>query len=226
MRVLLLEDDQAVATWAARTLGEAGHEVDVVAYASEARERALAELYDVLLLDLRVPDGNGYDVLVAVRDAGRTVPIIIMTGAGDDEEIIRHLDAGANEYIVKPITGGVLRARVDAVVRATNGSAGSSETLKAGSLVFNRLQRTVTVRGRAVTLTPKEFSLLETLLLRGGEPISRTELLSHVWGVTFDPGTNVVDATVSRLRHKLTESGASTSIRSVRGVGFALTAEE
>jgi DNA-binding response OmpR family regulator len=220
MRVLMIEDDRMLARIVERALGDAGHAVDVTRSAEEGRDRALTHSYDAILLDLELPDRSGLEVLRTLRREGRDVPVLIMTGRDDDEDIVKGLDAGADDYLLKPVSPEVLMARLRAAVR--RGGASRMEQIAMGDLAMNRLARTVSGGGRDIALTPKEFAMLEHLLLRAEEVVSRSELLEHVWNMKFDPGSNVVDAHVARLRQKL-RGVTRPELRTARGVGFVLT---
>jgi DNA-binding response OmpR family regulator len=221
MRVLLIEDDRMLARLVERMLGEAGYAVDVTASAEEGRHLATSVEYDAILLDLELPDRNGLDVVRELRREGRSTPVLIMTGRDDDTDIVRGLDAGADDYLTKPVGSEVLKARLRAAVR--RGGASRTEQLALGDLVLNRLTRQVFGDGREIALTPKEFAMLEHLLLHAEEVVPRSELLEHVWNMRFDPGSNVVDAHVARLRQKLRGVIHRPEIRTVRGVGFMIS---
>ena len=214
MRVLVIEDDAQVARVVARALEQAKYAVDVMDSVTTGAERALAEPYDAILLDLQLPDGDGLDVVRALRGAGNNTPVLIMTGRGDDEHIVRGLDAGADDYLLKPVRAAIRR-----------GGSGPPDVLTLGDLTVDRLARVVAGGGQTLQLTPKEFSMLEYLLLRAEQVVSRAELLKHVWNMHFDPGSNVVDAHVARLRQKLRQAVTVPEIRTVRGIGFILTAK-
>jgi DNA-binding response OmpR family regulator len=224
MRVLIIEDDRVVARLVERALGEAGYAVDVTRSAEEGTDRAMASTYDAVLLDLELPDRNGLEVVRSLRREGRDVPVLIMTGRDDDQDIVLGLDAGADDYLLKPVSPEVLKARLRAAVRR-GGAARVKDQLVVGELAMNRLARTVHGAGRELSLTPKEFAMLEHLMLRVEEVISRSELLEHVWNMKFDPGSNVVDAHVARLRQKL-RGVTRPELRTSRGVGFVLTMRE
>jgi DNA-binding response OmpR family regulator len=221
MRTLVIDDEPTIARWIARGLEEAGHAVDIATAAKEGQALATSIDYDLVLVDLGLPDGSGLGVVYALRRAGRTMPIIIVTGQADEERLIGALDAGADDFLTKPLSNGVLQARVRAALR--RGGAVRSEEIVVGDLVLDRLTRSVRAGGHQLELSPKEFALLEDLMLRPEVVISRTDLLERVWGMRFASGTNVVDATVSRLRQKVAAAVSAPCIRGVRGVGFVLT---
>ena len=221
MRILVVEDDAMVARLVGKVLTADGYAVDVAATGEQGRLLAFVHDYDGIVLDLHLTDRHGLTILQELRREGRQTPVLILTGSSEESEIVRALDAGADEYVVKPVRNRELAARVRALVRRGPRVA-RSEQLTAGSLVLNRLTRRVLVAGDPVELSPKEFSLLEHLLLHTDEVVTRTDLLEKVWDMRFDPGSNVVDVHVARLRRKLAASAARLAIETVRGVGFRL----
>jgi len=221
VRILLVEDDPMLAEFMRMVLSEAGYAVDVTGSGEEGRTLASVERYDAVLLDVNLPDCNGVHVLQSLRRAGSTTPIIMVTAQGADSDVVRALDAGADDYIVKPFSNQILRSRVHAAVR--RGGAKRSEQLVLGGLVMNRLAREVRLNGTELSLTPREFALLEHLLLHPDEVVTKTQLLESVWELTFDPGTNVIEVHISRVREKLRRVAPSPCITTVRGVGFRLT---
>lgn len=220
MRILIVEDDEMVAAWTRRALTEGGYQVDVAITGEEGRQLGTAGSYDLFLIDLELPDRDGLTVVHALRRAGRQAPIVIMTGRDTDEQLIAGLDAGADDYCIKPVPNAVLLARIRAALR--RGGATRQDEVTVGDVTLNRLARRVVANGRELALTPLEFTMLELFMMRPGEVVPRTELLSRVWGMTFDPGTSLVDTAVSRLRQKLGVMGASPRLRTVRGVGHLL----
>ncbi|MDB4899649.1 MAG: hypothetical protein JWN53_1457 [Gemmatimonadetes bacterium] len=224
MRALLVEDDASFALLAKSVLEQEGFAVDTATTGSDALGLAHMHEYDCILLDLGLPDGNGISIVQSLRREGRTTPVMVLTGNADGQTTIRLLDAGADDYITKPIIVEQLRARIRALVR--RGGAQRTETLTCANLVLNRLTRQVLVDGKEVRVTAKELPLLEHLLFRCDEVVSRTELLERVWDMHFDPGSNVVDVNVARIRKKLADAGAAVSIQARRGMGFVLTRSE
>lgn len=225
MRLLVIEDDASLRKYLVRILEEEGFVVDAVENARSGQSEALTNDYDGIVIDLTLPDGHGVDVIKAVRSAGRRAPVLVFSGQTDSEEVIEALDAGADDYITKPTGGSLIRARVRALVRRGQQSArrrGSHEPLRVGNITLQVASRKVTVDGSPVQLTPKEMLLLQQLMLRAGEVVSRSELLEKVWDIHFDPGSNVVDTHVSRLRTKLRSAGATTELKGVRATGFLL----
>ncbi len=222
MRALLVEDDAPFALLARNVLEQEGFAVDVATTGRDGLSFALVNDYDCIVLDLGLPDQNGVSIVQTLRREGRTTPVMVLTGNADGPTSVRALDAGADDYVTKPVSLDLLRARIRALVR--RGGAQRTESLAAGNLVLNRLSRQLFVSGVEVRLTAKELPLLEHLLLHTDEVISRTELLERVWDMHFDPGSNVVDVNVTRIRRKLQTAGADVEIQSRRGVGFVLTA--
>ena len=198
-----------------------GFAVDLVTTTNDAMTCAMVTDYDVIVLDLGLPDGNGITVVQGLRREGRTAPIMVLTGSSDTTTTVRALDAGADDFATKPLAIDEFRARLRALVR--RGGAKRTEQLAFGNVVMNRLTRQLFVNGVEVMLTAKELPLLEHFLLRAGEVVSRAHLLEQVWDMHFDPGSNVVDVNLARIRKKLTAAGADVKIASRRGVGFILS---
>jgi two-component system OmpR family response regulator len=220
MRALLVEDDATMALLTKQVLEQEGFAVDHALTGNDAQTLAFVNEYDAIVLDLALPDRNGLTVLQALRKEGRTTPVIVLTGSNDPASTVRALDAGADDYLTKPIAIDEFRARMRALVR--RGGAKRTEQLAAGNLVLNRLTRQVMVSGKECALTAKEFQLLEHFLLNQGNVVTRAELLEKVWDMHFDPGSNVVDVHVTRLRKKLESSAADVKIAARRGMGFVL----
>lgn len=203
-----------------QVLEQEGFAVDHATTGNDAQTLAFVNDYDAIVLDLGLPDRNGLTVLQALRKDGRTTPVIVLTGANDSATTVRALDAGADDYLKKPIVIEEFRARMRALVR--RGGATRSEQLAAGNVVVNRLTRQVLVDGKECALTAKEFQLLEHFIMHQGQVVTRAQLLEKVWDMHFDPGSNVVDVHVTRLRKKLESSTANVKITARRGMGFVL----
>jgi DNA-binding response OmpR family regulator len=223
MRILVIEDDQRVADLMQQVLTGDGNDVDVARDAEGGRTMAMANMYDAIVLDLELPDRNGLSVLQELRREGSTTPIVVATANDAPGDIVRALDAGADDYLQKPIANEVLAARMRAAMR--RGGARSMEKVHVGDLILNRVTHQVTCNGKPVNLTARQYALLEFLAMRAGETVRRPMLLQHVWQLQFDPGSNVVDVHVAQLRKRLRESGSQVDIRTVRGEGYALNAE-
>ncbi|MEP6494826.1 MAG: response regulator transcription factor [bacterium] len=223
MRILVVEDDEAVGKLIRSTLVAAGYAVDFVMTGEEGRLLAFVNEYDGILLDLGLSDRHGLTIVQELRREGRSTPILILTGQDDESTIVRALDAGADEYVVKPVRPRELVARVRALVRRAD-KPQLREQLVAGAIVMNRLTRQVLIAGQAISVSPRELSLLEQFMLHAGEVVPRAELLERVWDMHFDPGSNVIDVHVNRLRRKLEQAKAGVEIQTRRGVGFMLVA--
>src|SRR3954469_16717903 len=222
MRLLVVDDDRAILKLVARVLQDDGYAVDTASTGEEARTLALVNEYDGIVLDLQLGDRHGFEILQEVRRSGRRTPVLLYSGMADTDSIVRGLDAGADDYVVKPVTNEELRARVRTLIR--RGAAGSrvGEQVTVGNLTLNRLTRRVTCNAAEVSLTSMELKLLEHLMLKAGETVSRSELHDKVWDMHFDPSSNVIDAHVARLRKKLQAAGSSAALNTRRGMGFVL----
>jgi DNA-binding response OmpR family regulator len=220
MKILVVEDDRKVAGFIEHGLREEGYAVDVAPDGEQAAMMAHVYDYDMILLDLMLPKKNGLQVASDLRKEGRKTPILMLTARDATEDVVRGLDAGADDYLAKPFKFDELLARVRAQVR--RGGAGRTELLSYGPLELDRLKHIVRVSGKKIDLTPKEFQLLEHFLIRPEEVLRRTELLEKVWDMHFDPESNVVDVHVGNLRRKLKEAAGEELIQTERGVGFRL----
>jgi two-component system OmpR family response regulator len=225
MRVLVVEDDAKAARFLRQGLEEEGHAVDVAVDGVEGIQLGAVNPYDVIVLDIQLPRKNGLQVASELRRDGTTTPILMLTGRDASADIIRGLDAGADDYLTKPFDFDELLARVRALGRrqATGGPHG---LLRLGDLELDRVRRTVRRGTRRIELAPREFRLLEYFMLHAEQVLTRTSLLEKVWDMMFDPGTNVVDAHISNLRKKLEEGGEPRLIQTVRGVGYLMRAGE
>lgn len=222
MRILVVDDDRAILKLITRVLRDESYAVDAASTGEEARTLALVNEYDGIILDLQLGDRHGFEILQELRRNGRPTPVLLYSGRADTETIVRGLDAGADDYVVKPVSNEELRARVRTLIRRGAGSSRVGEQTRAGNLTLNRLTRRVTCNGEDVSLTSMELKLLEHLMLRTGETVTRSELHDKVWDMHFDPSSNVIDAHVARLRKKLQKAGASAAITTRRGMGFVL----
>ncbi|MFL5465386.1 MAG: response regulator transcription factor [Gemmatimonadaceae bacterium] len=222
MRILVVDDDRAILKLIARVLRDDSYAVDTASTGEEARTLALVNEYDGIILDLQLGDRHGFEILQELRRNGRRTPVLLYSGRADTESIVRGLDAGADDYVVKPVSNEELRARVRTIIRRGAGSTRVGEQVSVGNLILNRLTRRVTSDGAEVSLTSMELKLLEHLMLRAGETVTRSELHDKVWDMHFDPSSNVIDAHVARLRKKLQKAGAAPVIATRRGLGFVL----
>jgi len=224
MKILVVEDDRKVAGFIEQGLREEGHAVDVAPDGDEATMLAHVNEYDMIVLDVMLPRKTGLQVAAELRREGRSTPILMLTARDATEDVVRGLDAGADDYLTKPFKFDELLARVRALVR--RGGASRTELLNYGPVELDRLKHKVRVGGKRLDLTPKEFQLLEHFLMRPEEVIRRTDLLEKVWDLHFDPESNVVDVHVGNLRRKLREAAGIELLQTVRGVGFRLQLPE
>jgi DNA-binding response OmpR family regulator len=218
VRLLLLEDDQETADALAQGLGREGHEAVVARDVASALARIAEGRFDAAVLDLMVPGGSGYDVLDVLRTNEPRTPVLLLTAKSAVEERVLGLDRGADDYLVKPFSFPELAARVRALGRR---GAETPTRLRYGELELDLLRHHAAANGVRLDLTRIEFALLAALLEAGGDAVSRRDLLREVWNLSFDPGTNVVDVHVNRLRRKLEDAGLPALVRTVRGQGYA-----
>jgi two-component system OmpR family response regulator len=222
MRILVVEDDRKAARFLKQGLEEEGHLVDVAVDGEEGAQLGHLNVYDLIVLDIQLPRKHGLELSRELRREGVETPILMLTGRDSTEDIVRGLDAGADDYLTKPFAFDELVARVRALARRHG--PGIAGTLRYQDLEMDRLQRVVARSGRPLDLSPREFRLLEYFLLHPEQLVTRTMLLQKVWNMSFDPETNVVDAHVSNLRRKLEEGGRPRLIQTVRGAGYMLRA--
>ncbi|NEC87341.1 response regulator transcription factor [Streptomyces sp. SID12501] len=217
MRLLIVEDEKRLALSLAKGLMAEGYAVDVVHDGREGLHRATETSYDLVILDIMLPGLNGYRVCAALRAAGHDVPILMLTAKDGEYDEAEGLDTGADDYLTKPFSYVVLVARVKALLRR-RGSAGASPVLVVGELTVDTAAHRVHVGESEVTLTAKEFAVLEQLVVRAGEVVSKARILEHVWDFAYDGDPNIVEVYVSTLRRKL----GAPLIRTVRGAGYRL----
>jgi two-component system, OmpR family, copper resistance phosphate regulon response regulator CusR len=224
MRVLLVEDEPYAAHVLAKGLREQTYAVDVAADGDSALFQVGTTDYDAVILDVMLPVRDGFAVCRTIRDSGCAVPILMVTARDAVESRIEGLDSGADDYLVKPFDFGELLARLRALIRRGRQPL-LPEQLTIGPLVLDTRARRVRVRNRAVSLTAKEYALLEYLARRAGDVVSRGDIAEHVWDEHYDPLSNVVDVYVQRLRRKLDAPGSPSMIRTRRGEGYQLAAD-
>lgn len=224
MKILVVDDDFPLAEFIRQALKEDGYVVDLARDCAEGTLLAMVAPYDALVLDVNLPDGTGFDLLRELRQRSNGVPVLLLTSRDSKDDVVRGLDAGADDYLVKPFVVSELKARVRALVR--RGGAQRMETVTFGDLVLDRLTHTIRSAEKPLRLTPKEYSLLAFFLLNPERVVTRTELLEKVWDLHFDPGSNVVDTHIARLRAKLDRNGVTSKLATVRGSGFMMTLDE
>ncbi len=220
MRLLVVEDDAKLARALGRGLRHEGYAVDVVGDGDAALMQAAVWEYDAIVLDVMLPVRDGLEVCRALRERGSWAPVLMLTARGQMSDRIRGLDAGADDYLVKPFDFGELLARLRALVRRA--PAERPVRLEVGDLVVDPATHEVTRAGTPVDLTAREFAVLEFLARNAGEAITRARLLDHVWDENFTGSTNIVDVYVGYLRRKLEQPFDRPLIRTIRGVGYAL----
>jgi two-component system, OmpR family, response regulator len=224
MRVLVIEDDPAIASFISHGLREAGFAVDTSANGIDGLAKAQTSEYDAAVVDLMLPGRDGLSVVGELRRVGVKTPVIMLTARRSVEDRVRGLETGADDYLVKPFAFPELLARVQALIRRSHGTPEATE-LAVGDLTLNRLTRRVERAGRPIDLRPRELALLELLMRNAGRVVSKTMILSNVWGYDFDPGSNVVDVLVFRLRDKIDRGFSPPLLHTVRGVGYVLKVE-
>jgi len=224
VKILLVEDDAETAEFVARGLSEAGHVVDRARDGQEGLFLATTGGYDVLVVDRMLPGLDGLSLVRALRAAGVRTPALFLTARGGVGDRVEGLEAGADDYLVKPFAFAELKARVNALGRRPPLRA-EQTVLRVGDLEMDLIRRTVTRAGRRIDLQPREFRLLEFLMRRAGEVVTRTMLLEGVWDFHFDPKTTVVETHVSRLRAKIDRGFDRELIHTVRGAGYVVRAE-
>lgn len=224
MKLLLLEDDTSSANFIERGLRELGHHVTTVKKGEQATENIKAGVYDVLILDRMVPGTDGVSVLRQARRDNCQTPTILLTAMSGIEDRVEGLEAGADDYLVKPFAFVELVARINALSRRP--ALGETITsLRVGDIEMDRLRRSVRRAGRPIELQPREFQILEQLLRNADRIVTRTMLLDRVWDFGFDPRTNIVETHISRLRTKLNEGFEQDAIQTVRGSGYLISAD-
>lgn len=220
MKVLIIEDDQTLASNLEQLLSNDAFAVDT----AHSKESGLGALevneYDCIILDLGLPDGNGFELLKQLRQTGNTTPTIIVTARGETSDKIKGLDLGADDYVAKPFNTNELIARIRSVIRRNSNHA--LPVITVGKLAIKPAEHLATVGSSIIDLTAKEFAILEYLAQHSGQVITRTMLMEHVWGSDFETFSNVIDVYIRTLRRKLEPYAASKLIRTIRGKGYIL----
>lgn len=224
MRILLVEDDRETADYVQRGLGELGHTVDGASCGIDGLHLLLTEQFDVAVIDRMLPGLDGSDIVRRARAGGVQVPILLLTALGRIDDRVEGLEAGADDYLVKPFAFSELAARINALGRRKNVQTVETK-LEHRGLTMDLLKRQVLRDGASITLQQREFQLLRELLENEGRVVTRTMLLERVWGYHFDPQTNIVETHISRLRSKLNEGGKPDLIETVRGAGYRMAAD-
>ena len=218
MHVLVVEDEEKIAGFVSRGLKEQGFTVDLCGRGDDAYDLIQSQPYDVVVLDIMLPGRDGLSILRGLRQEKNAVPVILLTARSALDERIEGLNLGADDYLAKPFFVEELVARLHALVRRSTGAEQS--VLREGDLSVNLLTREVQLADAALTLTSREFNLLEYLMRSPGRVMTRTQIIEHVWGYHFDPNTNLVDVHIQRLRKKIDAGEPGRFIETVRGVGY------
>jgi len=222
MKILVVEDDEDMRSLLCEALVDELYAVDSVATGVEADEEMAVNEYDLVILDWSIPPPSGLDLLKSWRQAGIRLPVLMLTGKRDLADRVSGLDSGADDYLTKPFAIEELLARVRSLMRRRDRSL---ERLQAGDLVIDRASRSVTLAGTAVRLTAKEFGVLEYLVARKDQVVTRTELAEHVWDHAFDAMSNTVDVIVYRVRKRIDSDRTHKLLHTVTGIGYLLSSE-
>lgn len=222
MRILIVEDNPRIASFLRKGLEEEGYSVESRADGDEAYQTGLEQEFDAAIVDVMLPGRSGIELVRDLREQGRKLPVLLLTARDRTEDKIEGLDSGADDYLTKPFDFTELTARLRALLRRSSGTP--TPMLRAGDVELDPATREVRWAGEEVSLTPKEYALLEYLLRNVNRPLSRATLMEHVWGIRFDPGTNVVDVFINALRNKVDPE--RELIQTVRGVGYTIKVEE
>lgn len=222
MRILLIEDDNSVADFILRGFREAGHTIDHSDNGKDGLFLATTESYDVLIIDRMLPGVDGLTITRTLRASEDNTPVLILSALGQVDDRVKGLQAGGDDYLVKPFAFSELEARIEALSRRSQGKTATDTTLTIADLEMDLLARTVCRAGTMIDLQPRDFQLLEYLMRHVGQVVTRTMLLEHVWDYHFDPQTNVIDVHISRLRGKIDKSFDTPMLNTVRGAGYIL----
>jgi len=223
MRILLVEDDGKVASFIRKGMEEEGYAVDVAADGETGLQMGLDRLHDLVILDVMLPKKPGFQVVRELRQVKVATPVLMLTSRDTIEDKVQGLDAGADDYLTKPFAFAELLARVRALLR--RGAEARAPKLQVADLILDPATRSVTRSGRPITLTNREFALLEYLMRNAGRVLGRTMIADHVWDYNFDSGTNVIDVYVNYLRKKIDADREVKLLHTVRGAGYVLKAE-
>ncbi len=221
MRILVVEDEKKMASFIERGLHEEGYAVDVATDGEAGWEYATTNEYDLVILDWMLPKMSGLTLCQKIRQTGQRTPVMILTARDAVEDKIKGLDQGADDYLTKPFSFEELLARIRALLRRPR-ELQEEAMLKSGNLTVDLLSRKAWVGSEEITLSQKEFALLEYLIRRKGEVVSRSQIAEHVWDLHFDPMSNTIDVYINFLRKKVDQESAKSRIETVRGVGYRL----
>ncbi len=221
MRILIIEDEKRVWQFLKKGFEAESISVDVATDGERGLSMARGETYDAIILDVMLPKKGGMEVLKSIRESGVSTPVLILSARGDTDDRVEGLNLGADDYLPKPFSFSEVLARVRAIVRRTSADMHST-TLTVGDLRLDLLTRTVDRGGKNISLTAKEFELLEYLMRNKGRVLSRVILMERIWDMNFDSETNIVDVLINRLRRKIDDDFAAKLIHTIRGAGYVL----
>ena len=225
MKILVVEDEPSLLALVRKGFAENNYEVSVAMDGKTGLDMALRHQFDMVILDIMLPDVNGLEICRRIRTAKNFVPILLLTALGSNENIVTGLDSGADDYMVKPFKFSELEARVRALIRRANYSERDSKSLKVADLVVDRIAKTVSRDGKPIKLTAMEFKLLEYMTRNKGIILSRNQLLENVWDIRFDMSTNVVDVYINYLRKKIDRPFDQKLIHTIKGLGYVIRNE-
>ncbi|GAA3528775.1 heavy metal response regulator transcription factor [Zobellella aerophila] len=221
MKLLIIEDEMKTGDYLQRGLSEAGFVVDLARSGLDGHHQAMVEPYDLIILDVMLPDVDGWRIVQSLRDEGKQMPLLFLTARDSVEDRVKGLELGADDYLVKPFAFSELLARVRTLLRRGTG-ASLSDRLQVADLTLELSRRRVVRGSERINLTNKEFALLELLIRRRGEVLPRSLIASLVWDMNFDSDTNVIDVAIRRLRAKIDDGFEPKLIQTVRGMGYTL----
>ncbi len=225
MKILVVEDDPTVRTLVKAVLEHRGNDVAVAETAGDGEDKALNNKFDMIILDLRLPDGNGYDVCAKIREEGVTTPVLVLSAEHETDVKVKVLNVGADDYLTKPFNSDELMARLDAIARRSN-NKGAEKELTCGSLTVDLISRKMIIKENEIDLTNNEFNLLVYFVRNKGRIISQEELASNVWDIHFDTQTNYINVYISYLRKKMREYSEFDFIETIRKKGFMFQCDE
>jgi two-component system OmpR family response regulator len=219
-KILTIEDDELIADDIVRTLTSSGFSVDVARTGREGMAKVMAGEYDVVTLDRMLPDLDGLTIVATMRGVGMETPVLVMSAMSDVDHRIQGLRAGGDDYLTKPFSADEMFARVEVLLRRRPRNAKAETLLRTGALELDLVRRRVTHGRRELELQPTEFRVLEFMMRHAGQVLTRTMIFEAVWGCRFDPGTNLIEVHVGRLRKKVDVPGERPLIRTIRGSGY------
>jgi heavy metal response regulator len=223
MRILVVEDEKRIADFVSRGLESAGYAVDTAGDGGSALDMVHAAEYDLIILDMMLPDMDGLQVLEKIRNRRTSPPVLVLSARGGVDDRVKGLEVGADDYLTKPFAFVELLARVRVLLRR---GQPTPERLQVGDLSLDCIRRRVTRASDAIELAPKEFSILEYLMRNRGRPLSRTMIVEHVWDMDYDGLTNIVDVYIRHLRSKIDDKYPVKMIQTVRGIGYMIDTPE